>query len=90
MHFRWDLFYLLLIKRSIRFTIMRKNNKLYEENQIYVSFFHGHELNCEYSLVFTQQVGNSDQIVGQNLPNFDLLSTMFPIFCYLWLGNSTW
>ena len=27
---------------------MRKNNKLYEEIQIYVSLFHGHDLNCEY------------------------------------------
>ena len=31
---------------------MRKSNKLCKENLFWVSLFHGHELNCEYSLDF--------------------------------------
>ena len=38
-----------------------------------VSFLHGPELSCEYSLRFflPNKLGNNDRIAGQNLPNIN-------------------
>ena len=55
-----------------------------------VSFLHGPELSCEYSLVFLlPKLGNSDRIAGQNLPNIKIFLIIFdqPFIAQLILPN---